>query len=951
MSNVDDRDGNVFAVPDLWKSSQWPTSDEDSQLAEATGSFFNLDLNGVPSIFQLRPIECNDFFVLRDADHTNDNNESPLPPAAPASDDKLPSEGEDEVDQTDTAGDFWLSLGKPAPPAPEYRTWDAFNGVAQEGDEPVFITEAGPGAFDALIGLDGDPLRLGSADYTTVEPGPYREALLSLALGRESVFFAWHEQSRSFKPTLPKVRLPGYTGPILEGVRDKCLRCGNAIRNLKTFVDDTYSTDPTPCRVALASAIDKALLVVQSHIANSHQKPESIIQLEFLIYRVSELVVYMKSLVTRIQAEHLDEDVLALIYEQAQSAEYGHVHIRHTMRELLQQVARPWFDFLEEWIGTRPELGVALSKSDVGKRKGFIQVNAEVHVDDLGFEVENVDFHLDTSRMPAFMPDDIVRAIFESGRNLRFIRSSHPGHFLAQPHPETIKPPTVQWHFDWDSIYQFDRDVKSYEQALLDAIHTHGMGAMPHDDASAVKAQNTGKYELSLFGSDEAELQRRLLRSMATLSQPNQAVPSDDNLVRAVKSCLSTEPRETDVRSDFSSPHWSLLPVVSVGSIVFAQARVIGRESLKLLFDAHNLRSHLRLQRDYHLCRNGMFCSRLSHALFDPDLETAERKAGVARQGGVMGLRLSGRDTWPPASSDLRLALMGVLTETYEDPGRKPGDTHQLPGDLSFSVRDLSSDEIDRCMDPDGLEALDFLRLVYKPPPALGSIITPMILMQYDRVFWLLLRVLRMVYTVNRLFRDVTGKESRWEDPDGASVRFCFEARHFVSSLSSYFLDVGIEMPWQDFECKLDTVEDELLGRRDGVEPNSVPSPDRLRELHASVLERIMSALLLRKRHQPVLKLLDDIFRVILRFAKLSRLHAEGLDVGGDQGRPAELYKSFRRSVEVFLTVCRGLAEKTSSKSSRGEGSQKRVGIPEDSPIAQLVVKLDMLQYYSRNKH
>ncbi|ROT38685.1 Spc97/Spc98 family protein [Sodiomyces alkalinus F11] len=968
MSDEHDRDGNVFfAVPDFWKSSKWLHQDEDSQLAEPTKSstsFFTLDLNDRerPSIFHVPPIECNNFFVLPDTGHADNDDDTPLPTASLECDDKPHLEGQDEVDRTDIDGDFWLYPGKPAPSAPEYRTWEAFTGSAAEQDKPVFVTEAGPGAFDALISLHGDPLRLGSADYTPVDPGPYLDALLFLALGRESVFFSWHGHSRSFEPTLPKARLPGYSGRVLQGVQDRCLRCGNAIRNLKTFADHAYSTDPTPCRVALASALDKALLVVQSHVAHLDQNPRSIIQLESVIYRVSELAVYLETLITKIRREHLDEDVLSLIFEQAQSAEYGHDYIRHTMRELLQRVTRPWLDFLEEWIGTQLELGIPLSKHHVGKRKGFIKVESEVYVDDLGLEVENLDFHLDTSRMPPFMPDDVVQAIFETGRNLRFIRSSHPEHFLAHPYSETIKTPTVRWQFDWDSIYQFERDVRSYEQTLLDAIQAHGVGGSSHNEAS-MQAQETSRYELCLFGRDEEELERRLLQSMATLSQPNHAVPSDDDLVQAVRRCLSAdEPHEINIRSDFSSPHWSLLPVLSLGPIVFTQTRIIGRESLKLLFNAHDLRGHLRLQRDYFLCRNGMFCSRLSHALFDPDLETAERTAGVARQGGVMGLRLSGRDTWPPASSELRLALMGVLTETYEDPakqrqtgehGRKPGDTKEVPSDLSFTVRDLSSEEIDKCIDPDGLEALDFLRLAYKPPSALASIITPMVLAQYDRVFWLLLRVLRMLYTVNQLFRDVTARESRWRDPDNASVRFCLEARHFVSSLSSYFLDVGIEMPWRDFERKLDTVEGELLDCREGAVPNSDLSPDRLRELHVSVLERIMSALILRKRHQPVLKLLDDIFRVILCFAKLSRLHAEGLNVGRDQEKPAELYKVFRRNVEVFLTVCRGMAEKTSNRGHRSEGSKTKawdergLGVQEDSPIAQLLVKLDMLDYYS----
>lgn len=805
------------------------------------------------------------------------------------------------------------------------------------------MTESGPGVFDALIGLEGDPLQLKSDDFTVIDAGPYCRGLFSLALGRESVFFSWHQDSRSFKPLLEKARIPGASGPILQGVIQKCIHCGNAFRNIQAFVGETYAKSPTPCRTALASALDKTSLAVQSSIARSGRQPCSLLQLDAVVSRISVVMLEMESLASKVQPLRLDEDVLRLVFERAQSAEDGGSHVRHVLREILQQTTRPWFGFLEEWIGTRPELGLPLRIDDEGRRKGFVVVQAETHADDLGEVVKQLDFHLDKTRVPAFLPDDVLQPLFETGRNLRFIRSTHPEHLLARAPSDLGDPPTAQWQFDWDGIRELERRVQSHAEALADAIRAHRRGEATVRDVSMPHWGQSGRYDLRLFGTDEKVLQERLLESMSDLALARPTATPGDKLAEAIDRCVKGDRVEMEESGLEFTPHWSLLPVLSVGSLVKAQARVVGRESLRLLFDSHQLRKHLLLQREFQLCRNGMFCSRLSHALFDPDLETAERQAGVARRGGVMGLRLSGRDTWPPASSELRLALMGVLVDSYADPEKgggargKSGESDGLPGDLSFSVRDLASEEIEKCLDPNSLEALDFLRLTYKAPPALQSIITPVTLAHYDRIFRSLLRVLRMLYTVNQLFRDVTTRESGALDADDASVRLCFEARHFIYSLSSYFFDVGIELPWQDFERKLGAVERELLSDPAGTDSSvSDLSPDRLREYHSSVLERIMSALLLRKRQQPVLKLLEDIFRVILRYAKHSRLASAGMSTD-EQISSSKLYKAFRRHMVIFLTVCRGMSEKTSSRAG---------GVMEHSPISQLLSKLDMFDYY-----
>jgi hypothetical protein len=338
-------------------------------------------------------------------------------------------------------------------------------------------------------------------------------------------------------------------------------------------------------------------------------------------------------------------------------------------------------------------------------------------------------------------------------------------------------------------------------------------------------------------------------------------------------------------------------------------------------------------------------------------LETAERQKGVAKTGGVMGLRLGGRDTWPPASSELRLALMGLLAESYRSPDAPSKTTSSkatyldsspaLPGDFSFSVRAMSAAEIEKVLNPDGIEALDFLRLSYKPPTALEPVITPVILWKYDQLFRLLLRVLRMLFITNTLFREsMTDRRQRrgWGqgDADVVQRKFAWEARHFVSSVAAYFREV-IDEVWKKFEDRLEDIEHTVS--RDDAHVTHWDGLDGLRAYHEKVLDRILFSVLLRKRQAPVMKLLEEIFNIVLQFHKQRR---ESEDV-------AKLYRRFHEQVGVFVTVCKGLAEKKGFSAQGTEDDRKAAkglfGAKEldggENEIMRLVTMLDASGYYS----
>ncbi|KAI1379340.1 Spc97/Spc98 family protein [Hypoxylon crocopeplum] len=956
---ADEDPADVFAFPDFSQPSKWMT------LSPGTNDpFFHINLGDTKEPTEdhvnVKPAnaDVDGFFKLpaslvpADLNGTGETAYQDIPFHEPLHN--------VDLRDLDVFDDSWFQKDEPVITEAEYKTWDAFLTLDIPQAVPLFITETGPGAYDAAMKNIGDPLGIGNTKNPIVKTNPYLAALLALAFGRGSVFFVWDEAKASFAPDMSGMRISGYSSEVLQGLKQRCLECGNTTRSLSAYVQATYKMHPGAIRVAVAKAVDVTLLTIQKILGARATQIQSLLQLQCQVQPIQSVLAYFKSLIGKISKLKTDEQTLALIFAEAQALEHGNVLLSEVMREVLSHVSEPWTQFAEKWVGVRAEGGIPLTKENPGN--GFVRVENISIVDDSGFEAEEPDYVLDEDRMPKFVPNDTALVMFETGKTLRLLRIHHPEHPLCQT--ELIissGPPTLQWHFDWKSIGQFQEDVKNYEKRLSENLQRWPArtSAARLSTMSISKTSDDG-YGLQFFGHEEAQLEGRLLASIEALNKPPGVTSEEDNLSKLLFTRLFEDTSVVhEAVSDFS-PHWSVIPYHSFGPLIATQARVINREYMKLLFTAHRLHDHLSLQKQFQLLGNGVFCSRLSHALFDPNLETAERQAGVALSGGVMGLRLNGRDTWPPASSELRLALMGVLAESYLPPSPRTKhsmeENHDLPGDMSFAVRDLSVEEIDKCLDPSSLEALDFLRLSYKPPAPLSPVFTPVILLKYDKIFKLLLRVLRMLFVSEQLFRDTLARTSNWYHIDNASLRFRFEAQRFVSSISAYFFDTGIEMPWRRFEAWLAGVEAGLTKSDTDSEEARILSPDELRGEHERTLDRIMHTLLLRKRQQPVMKLLEDIFALILKFAKVARLEALGGRESEASGvSPKKLYEAFRKKVDVFMTVCRALMEKEGQgKSSRNDlttdDGRRDEGVKEENTIDRLLIKLEMSSHYTHSR-
>ena len=967
--------GDVFRIPDLWgpsgclnlglehSSALFSQLKLDGSCArldcieDSTNTCLDLDIK-LPEIVDPTPYH-DPFFTIPDLS-LGLPEDIPTPNETPNSqEDPVELQLQDNAESEQE--DIWLLPEEKPLKLANYQSWATFGSAVFREPNTPYITEAGTSIFDAAIVAGEDYLRVTNAEHVVVDTSVYLSSLLALGLGRSSAFYFWDDDKHIFRPTVAKFRISGYTADLLDGLVATFIDCGNITKFLQEYVDTSYDRIKSPGQIALAESVSTLLTVLQTRLSASAITHNTLLQLQTLFKPAHSVLTCFQRIVRNISSARNDESMLSTIFQEVQVLEHRTDSLRDVLLEILSRVSKPWLEFSSEWLGLQRELGMPMTKN--GKGRGFVKVENREWVNEQGIEFNEPDFLLDYDKVPSFIAPDDARSMFEVGRSLRFLRSHHPDHPLSKAEVvASANPPMMDWHFSWQDIVHIERKAFQYEQDLVAALQTYSRDGSTHVQAIG-KFEDKGNYELDLFGKPAEEMEAHVLASIATFNLPLHDELPPDQLSVSLDDYLTSKSAALDDESTFAPPI-SLTPLLSFMPIISAQARIVNGTCMRMFFNSHNLREHLALQRSFHLLGNGVFSSRLSHALFDPELESAERHRGIARSGGIMGLRLGGRDTWPPASSELRLALMGVLTDSYISPRKvdksRTGtflDQNALPGDLSFAVRDMSEDEIEKCMNPDSNEALDFLRLSYKPPSPLDVVITPVILFKYDQLFKLLLRVIRMLYVVSALFRDVTDRTTSWKGDGKIAQCFRIEAQHFVSSVSKYFFETGIESTWRIFERKLDQVEKRISIDNDNYTLGPDEGLDKLRDYHEHVLDKIMFDLLLRKRQQPVMNLLEEIFAIILRFSKYSRQRALGKRGGDvDEDGLKDMYVRFRKKVGVFITVCRGMSEKkgygekrASTKTSGHEGLFDGGDLAEENTIAQLLSTLEMTDYYSKS--
>lgn len=617
------------------------------------------------------------------------------------------------------------------------------------------------------------------------------------------------------------------------------------------------------------------------------------------------------------------------------------------MYEILARISRPWLESVGEWLGLNRDL----ASRALGQCHNFVIERKEMRKREDGKEIEEIQYEFLPNLMPNFISSDDVKVIFETGQGLRLLQAYAPEHPLANPDfigSTEVCP--LKWQFSWQDVGNIQREATSYKSRVLDAIRNfHNPGPSPKPPH--MPANPSKQFEWGSSPSFEQAFNHQTTYPMAELDTSTPFAGETDSLSQIVMSYSSLCDEGEGTDNDLFAPPLSLVSVLSFNPIIFTQAILVNQACLRLLFKEHNLRLHISLQQQYQLFGDAIFATRLSHALFDPELQSAERHRGHARCG-VSGLKLGSRESWPPASSELRLSLMDILNDSYFNGEQvKVVDSFrpELPGGLSFAIRDMPEEEFNDCMDPDSIKALDFLRLQYSPPSPIDAVITASCLERYDLIFKLLLRGTRMVFVVNQLSRDLTGRTPNLHRSNNVVRRFTWEAHHFVSAVFSYFSD-GVRSNWAIFSQKLDDIEKQL----DDYDSGESRGLHQLRDFHEKVLDRMMFSLLLRQQQYQVMKLLEEIFGSILIFAR----HLRSKPTTEVDAKVLDVYHVFKKKLEVFMSVCRGLSDRRGLGGlknyefdhGREEFDKEDISENRGNTLGQLLLRLEMSGYYKLGK-
>ncbi|KAF7113679.1 hypothetical protein CNMCM5793_003035 [Aspergillus hiratsukae] len=831
------------------------------------------------------------------------------------------------------------------------RSWERYHDRSSLEPTSAYFSEAGAKGFDAALALQHSGN--GSKDAGRVARNDvFFNALFRLGLGWSSMFFRYNKQRKAFERVSDNIRISGVSLTVVNGLTEEILRCGTAMYNIRDFARRTrIKPKEFSARSAFASAAAVIIYTLEKQIINYFKEVSSLVQIMTLFQRCGELVGALSNMVEAVQKAASDAHVISAVIKKAAHFSRAFGSMENLFHELVARVIAPWLQYVEAWVGLRTETPALVEMA--AKSEGFVAVERyEGRAGSRSAKTATLQYHYRPEQMPTFIPAEQAELIFETGRSLRLLRQYHPQHPIANDAILRKDGPNLHCAGSWSDIERIQKKAQQYEAELRSEILRYSRGqhseqvrkdkaiAEEHLQKSRSAGDDQATFDaFELFDIDDSKHTTGLLANESSLENDELAPLFDTGTLERSR---PIHPHTNDFRPEMiSALYLSLAPLLS------SQALLVDFSCLHLLFKEHKLRYHLTLQWRFQLLGDGFFASRLSHSLFDPEMESGERRSGVVRSGVHTGLRLGNRDTWPPASSELRLVLIGLLSDCNMDERLDNSSNaeflreRELPGGLSFSIRDLTDDEIVKCKDPNAIEALDFLRLQYKPSAVLETIITQRSLDQYDRIFKHLLRLIRMVSVVKGLIRDSTARSSLSGDTRNLFQRFRIECQHFVLAVSDYCFHIGVGSTWQSFQDTLARIEHCLEhGDIDGV-IEAAHSVSWLRRHHEDILDQMLFALFLSKRHAEAARLLEKIFGTILTFAPLSRL--DGLDGVRHESEDtiAQLYATFRKQTSAFVGYLRGLDGAKASSKSASRSRAEPISI-----VERLLVRLDMKRYY-----
>jgi hypothetical protein len=880
-------DFDVFSTRSLWRPSVFTIGSnpedsifegldlkEASHLApqESNGNLFEGLLDGL----DLPPLEAD---FERDLSHDLD--------AKPQSDLQQDQQLEDD--------DVWNFEAEPStiPAGPRLHTWEAFQLGEQAPPNLTYLSEAGDNAFNAVF-----QQREKSAG--TIQHDVTLKACCNLVLGRSSMLFQWNPAKGSFTRILERVSLSGLSLSGSHSIIQHFINTGTIFRKLYTFATQSDVKDCT-AMVAFRRSIGDLLDHVERHICGQLPQLRSLLQLQQVTDKPYQILEHIDSLLRRVRHVRTDEVLISMLSDDVTALAEGGSALVGAVKEILVLVSMPWLQALAE------DMGLASS----------LRTNTLLAAPDNAVSTSQ---HALPEAM--FLMAEDRRNVASVRRSISLLRQHVSDHPLVKPNGSFLEQDISQMmaRYNPEALVQH---ADAYKDQMSEALSSYRQGS--------------GRLEVSTLG-DAMEIQSSLsgdygpfalsaLEDIADLeAETPHKTPSDTHVYARLQSNLDVILAATCEDSIIDLAQTSSDVLAPLRPFIDVQAALVNGAVMSYVLNTYRLRDHLELHRSYHLFGNGDFVTRLATALFSGEVQTAERKRGNIPTSETMGLRLDSRESqrWPPASSELRLTLLNVLSDSYA-PHSANKDKVQLPGGLSFAIRELTDAEIDRVMDPTSIYALDFLRLQYTPPSPLADIFTTTIVQHYDVVFRTLLVHVRVLHATSQLSMFCTKHTKQspsYAENDTTIRRFAWKARQLSTTIFSHFTDTVITGAWSAFSQHLDSLQPQV---------QTGPSADlhSITRLHETCLDDVRTKMFLRHKHAKLRSVLEELAAIVIK-TTLAAVH----DTAGESS-VAEQEKRF----DALNAELRALLEILANKPSReGRGDGTMLHAQSESDAAKLLL-------------
>ncbi|KXL41471.1 hypothetical protein M433DRAFT_32297, partial [Acidomyces richmondensis BFW] len=720
-------------------------------------------------------------------------------------------------------------------------SWEAFQGDGvPQVKHPEYLSEAKVGTVDAAFS------RINQCQGVLPSNTALR-ALSNLALGRSSVFFHWRAEKMKFEQSVEQVALSGMSLECSNSLISWMIQYSTKLRVLQLWIDTQDSGDRVLASVtALKRAAARTLQAIEATVSASVPDVTSLLQLQHVLGRPFDLISCIEKMRASIENCATEEQAISAMSLCVQSSADSGSELTGAMRDLLALACAPWLEALANGLGI---------STSTNRDCSHLSLCLAAELDQEG-DLSAIDDEYRMSNSGPLLSKEDLELVKEIRANLKLLRKYLPDHKIL---------------LSGDG-----------------SPNTRG-------NRNPVATQSAEPFSFNPWAIQNQEELAHL--SFQCMSEPPAAQP----LVHEDSFAATLHFLQSDTLASKSAYQFEILPALRINPFdkirlqIEAQSRHLNQLFIRHLFQNCNLGKHLELQYMFHLFGNGEFVVRLSTALFSLETQTAQRTRGKLPTSQPLGLQLGaeGIKRWPPASSELRLTLNGLLNESYHHTNtcynRSGSSRVDIPGGLSFSIRELEDNDIERVMDASSIYALDFLRLQYKTPAPLDVVLTPPSMKKYDEVFRFMLRIIRILDATTRL-------QSRTLAEDGkihlATRRFAVQLHCFMTSLTSCLFDIAIKVPWKKLKCAVTDIES-CLARPESS--NGLISITALRDLHEECLDRIRSRLFLKQKQEKLRKALESLLITVLDAAGALQLKDKA------QATVVSLIATFETAIKTFL--------------------------------------------------